>query len=493
MAIDFVCAHCSKPYRVKDELAGKTAKCGKCGERMQIPQFVQRVMKAPAAAQPAAAAKTITAPKSPATAAKAPAAAAKAPAAAPRAPNAAPKTPAAAKAPASRPAAASKPAVAPSGNGHRPKQPPPPPQPRQTAARPAASHETVSNAAATSDTGSWLDDELLAAPAAQQPRSKDVACPKCGTRQPAGGMMCGSCGEMLPLEAPVSNRPVLLKPLPAKQVEQPKKKKRKKKLKVDMDSMAGLIKGTAFCIGFTFIAALLWAGVAVLIGFELRIMAVALGGLAGYGMALGHNNDNGVLAGIIAGFISFCGIIGAKILIVIFVVATFVAAGMDNFQRELVVQGMAQEIIEQQGGNPANVSMDQRERAVKTAREAVESMDESQIEAKLAELEAKWENEPAQEEPAEGAEGGDNETVAGEAKPAEDEAEPEAGEGEAAVQAAATQQTGKELPPGLVLDNTADVPVEDTSPGPRFFRLMDLVWIILAVGTAFRVGSGWGE
>ena len=228
-------------------------------------------------------------------------------------------------------------------------------------------------------------------------------------------MICGSCGEMLPMEAPASNRPVLLKPLAAKPTEAPKKKKRKRKLKLEMDAVAGLIKGTAFCIGFTFMGALLWAGVAVFLGFELRIIAVALGGLAGYGMALGHNDDNGLLAGIIAGFISFCGIIGAKILIVVFLVATLVAGGMDNLHREMVVQGIAQEIIEQQGGNPANVSLDQRERAVSTARAAVERMDDAQIEAKYNELEAKWENsvpdEPAEAAEPEVADAGENEAA----------------------------------------------------------------------------------
>jgi predicted Zn finger-like uncharacterized protein len=37
MPIEFACPSCKKPYRVKDELAGKSAKCGKCGNRMKIP------------------------------------------------------------------------------------------------------------------------------------------------------------------------------------------------------------------------------------------------------------------------------------------------------------------------------------------------------------------------------------------------------------------------------------------------------------------------
>jgi hypothetical protein len=65
---------------------------------------------------------------------------------------------------------------------------------------------------------------------------------------------------------------------------------------------------------------------------------------------------------------------------------------------------------------------------------------------------------------------------------------------QAAIDAAATELAGNELPPGLVLDNAAGVPAEDNAPRSRgLFRIIDLVWIIVAVGTAFKVGSGMGE
>lgn len=294
------------------------------------------------------------------------------------------------------------------------------------------------------------------------------------------------------MESTASNRPVLLKPLPAKQSEAPKKKrKRKLKLNLDMDGIAGLIKGTAFCIGFTMIASAIWAGVAFLTHMEFGMLAIGLGGLAGYGMALGHNGDNGLLAGIIAGFISFCGIIAAKILIVIFVVAAFVAGAVGDLQREMVVQGMAQEIIEQAGGNPANISLEQRQRAEKTAREAVEAMDDSQVEAKFNELQAKWKQEPVDEEPvaeepAEVADAGENEAApdTGEANEADADAE------------AAQEQPAVEEPAPIVVDNAAVVDPAPANNGGGFgglFRPLDLLFILLAVGTAFRVGSGAGE
>ncbi len=40
MAIDFSCSSCEKSYRVKEELAGKTAECSACGKKMRIPMLV---------------------------------------------------------------------------------------------------------------------------------------------------------------------------------------------------------------------------------------------------------------------------------------------------------------------------------------------------------------------------------------------------------------------------------------------------------------------
>lgn len=37
MAIDLACPKCHQKYRLKDELAGKKAKCAKCGESIQVP------------------------------------------------------------------------------------------------------------------------------------------------------------------------------------------------------------------------------------------------------------------------------------------------------------------------------------------------------------------------------------------------------------------------------------------------------------------------
>jgi hypothetical protein len=60
MAIELACPKCRQKYRLKDELAGKKAKCAKCGESIHVPA----ASPVAAAASPAAKAPT---PKPPAT------------------------------------------------------------------------------------------------------------------------------------------------------------------------------------------------------------------------------------------------------------------------------------------------------------------------------------------------------------------------------------------------------------------------------------------
>jgi uncharacterized protein (TIGR00266 family) len=80
MPIEFTCGSCQKHYRVKDELAGKTAKCKQCGSVLQVPAPVveaepvpdeygvageQPVAAAPVPAQPVAATPSATPTASP--------------------------------------------------------------------------------------------------------------------------------------------------------------------------------------------------------------------------------------------------------------------------------------------------------------------------------------------------------------------------------------------------------------------------------------------
>ena len=400
MPIQFSCPACGRPYRVKDELAGKTAKCGKCQNRMQIP--------GPAAAAPVAAA----------------------------------------------PARAAAPAKA--------------------------------------DLASWMDEELAAAPPVKPtppPSPAHVTCPKCGASQPAGATLCGSCGKDLPAGA--GRTAAALKPVPLTSAAAGKKKsKRRVRFEFKLGSVGTLIRGTMLSILFATIGAVLWAVIAVLTMRESIFIAWAMGGLAGFGMALGHDDDDGTTAGIIAAFVSLFGIIVAKILIVVFVVAALLAAAVGaaadaakeidplELDRSILASRMAQETLDAQGVRMDNVDGEGWRTAVNNHRTEVDKMSPEEVKRRLAEYDEKMENEMAKAAEAEAAAAAA--APAAQAEMLVEDEEPE--DDEADVEQAAVDGFDNEM--------------EEEMPGfislffQSMFRPLDGLFMLFAFFTAYKIGSG---
>ncbi len=308
MAIEFSCPSCGRGYRVKGELAGKTAKCGKCGNRMKVPQ--------PAPAEPT----------------------------------------------------------------------------------PMASAE--------GDLGSWMDEELAATPPTPAgPVVTEATCPSCGATQPRGATLCGSCGADIPGDSPTSSlRPATAKSASAKA---PKKRSRRVKFEFKLGAMGSLIRGTLLSMAFALVGAAIWAAVAYLTDREFGIIAWGLGGLAGIGMALGHEDEDGTTAGIIAAFVSLFGIIAAKVLIiVVFIMAAVAAiagAGLDMeqdldpaaAQRELMARMIAHEDLKRQGLDMNVATEAQYDESLARARAEVTGLTDEKLEKRFQELvEVKQEVQP---------------------------------------------------------------------------------------------------
>ena len=132
MPIEFSCPSCHLRYSVKDELAGKGAKCGKCGHRMRIPQLGQSKPAAKSAAKP-------TAPK---------------------------------------PSAASTSSTA-------PKKTTVAPTPKKSAPTPPPDDDFGA---------SWLDEDLEKSQPVVASGPRPATCPACGSALPAGGILCVTCG-----------------------------------------------------------------------------------------------------------------------------------------------------------------------------------------------------------------------------------------------------------------------------------------------------------
>jgi hypothetical protein len=191
-------------------------------------------------------------------------------------------------------------------------------------------------------------------------------------------------------------------------------------------------------------------------------------------MALGHEDDDGTTAGIIAAFVSLFGIIAAKVLIIVVFLAAAVANVVGNMempedadpvalQRELLASAIAQDALTRQGINLVTATEEQWDAATTAARAEVAELDEEAIEKRFTELNAKRQAEAE--------------------KAAENEAAVPAGVADAPA-------PGAEMP----LPDEGDE--EAGQPGfvALFFREMfnpiDGLFMLLAFATAYKVGSG---
>lgn len=206
MPIEFACPQCQKKYRLKDELAGKTAKCAKCNHRIKIPD-------------PAAAA--------------------------------------------------------------------------------LASEPNLEN---------WLGDELASeaakTPVAERPTSSRPAnkpCTSCGASLPGSAVVCNVCGFDFRKGKKLSKGKV--------------KKTSKSRVGSAARASASLARGALFSAIGAALGAAVWVGVVIATDYEIGWIAWGLGAAAGAGMAMGHQDKDGSMAGIVAAGISILGILAAKLFV----------------------------------------------------------------------------------------------------------------------------------------------------------------------------------
>jgi hypothetical protein len=407
MPIQFACPSCVRQYSVKDELAGKGAKCGQCGHKMKIPSAA-----AATSAMPHAAAAQPPAPKSAAVKAVSPA-------------------PAAAKAVAA------------------------------TAAKVANKVAATKSAPADPGMSSWLDEELesacVDAKSKPKPPPDDAGCPSCSGPMAPGALVCVKCGYDTRIRGRRSVERV---------TEDDSTKKRSK-----LGSAASLLRGTFFSFLGAMLGAFIWAVLAYLTMYEFSIVAWGLGGLAGLGMALGHEADDGTFAGIIAAFMSFVGIVAAKIFIVIIVVAAALSSAVNDLefdvdadpvemQRTALAYALTtKELAGMEESGNDEVDQARWEAALTKSQAAVADLTPEEIEARL--------NELGEEHGLDGDVEGFEDDEADDVELADDDAE--------------------------AIDEEAAADEEDVSFGSvigSLFGPIDGLFILLAFFTAYKVGSG---
>lgn len=302
MSIQFLCPMCHKQYRLRDELAGKSAKCS-CGHKMRVPQ---------ASVQPVAVS-------------------------APAAAVAAPVRTQPAKAPAESPV------LPPLGDDDFP--------------------------ALSGGDNSWLNADLEAAAPVS---SVAVRCPACDQLMSGGAVLCTKCGY----DKRTGEKRTLTRVEPEKEVKAGRSK---------LGFAGSLLRGTLFSFIAAMIGAAIWAVLAYFTQYQFGFVAIALGGLSGAGMSLGHDDDDGTLAGIIAAGMSIIGIIAAKVMIVVILICMVVAAVAnvaqhpEEMQRSVLAMNMVEGKLKAQGINPDHATGEQFEAAFKAASDEVTKLPNEEV------------------------------------------------------------------------------------------------------------------
>lgn len=130
-----------------------------------------------------------------------------------------------------------------------------------------------------------------------------VTCPKCATEQPRGNEQCQGCGVFMhkvikqPTESPAA------RPLPARGTPE----------EVTITTTHTLTAaGLAAGAGAALLGALIWKFIAIMFGIELGYIAWAIGGLIGFAVTV--TGSSGQNAGIACGALALVAILGGKYL-----------------------------------------------------------------------------------------------------------------------------------------------------------------------------------
>ena len=244
------------------------------------------------------------------------------------------------------------------------------------------------------DAASWLDDELeMAQPViASTAKSSGNACPSCGKPLDKKAVLCVSCGYDTRTGEKRETQHLI-----ESAAEAAKSAKRSK-----ASAAGSLLRGTVFSFIAALIGAFVWAVIAYFTMYEFSLIAWGLGGLVGFGMALGHDSDDGTFAGIIAAFMSLFGIIAAKVMIIVIFVGAAVGGmigelniepgeAMDpiEIKRDMLAMIIAENSLETKGVNEDDVTDEQWDEAVAAAEAEVAGLDEAGIDKKFEEMASK--------------------------------------------------------------------------------------------------------
>ncbi len=153
-------------------------------------------------------------------------------------------------------------------------------------------------------------------------------------------------------------------------------------------SQGNLIVGCALSLGGALLGALIWAIVAVATGFEIGWIAWGVGLLAGLGMAMGYRPAEGGVPAVLAAIMALVGVAAAKVFILAwYVVPALATAGAEAavVDARMIAQfRMVDETLKLRGIDPEKASEEEVDAVFEEVSKRVEAMSDDEIDRYVA-------------------------------------------------------------------------------------------------------------
>lgn len=272
------------------------------------------------------------------------------------------------------------------------------------------------------------------------PAAASKKCPQCGAHV-GDAVMCVMCGHNTATGKSVS----------------PAKARTERGV---VKAASSFMLGAALSAGFAAVGGVVWFLVVWYLNLEVGYVAWGIGLLAGLGMHLGYRDAN-TKAGVVAASMSLASIILAKAAIFGFVMYAVISGDTNDpeLRKTFVTAAIAEEVLDERGIESESERENQWDSAWSEAEQRVNSMSPADIEAKHKEVLAAAETADSP-----GEEGGEADA-----------------EDESSLAEADESPSVEEASAGLAAFAVYFFQTQ--------FGLFDLLWVFLAVSSAFRLGS----
>ncbi len=208
-------------------------------------------------------------------------------------------------------------------------------------------------------------------------------CPSCAAALSTIAILCIQCGFHLEKGKKIAIEPEEIgSTKPANHCASPSRNLAIQRRQQHAFTPARYIRGTLVSLIFALVGGGLWAFASLATDYPLGFLAWAVGGLAGLGMALSYEDENGILAGATSAFMALVGCVFSKVLYFSLFLSSFVGA-LDEYSKEYVAEIVAEDSMRIAGKDPEEVDSMYYDEQVALAMQQVSQWGKEQLKERV--------------------------------------------------------------------------------------------------------------